>query len=118
VERLGAIDDFEHKVGIGLEEPLGLFAAAEVARDRIGAPLLARGLFLAYVDGAPDQPWAPKALLAALETSPDPGDRAWIRLRVEAYGDSPYVLAANGGSADRFAELEGELEDRLRELIR
>jgi tetratricopeptide (TPR) repeat protein len=118
MDRLAAIDDFERRIAVGLEEPLGLFAAAEVARDRIGAPLLARGLFLAYVDGAPDEPWSAKALLAALEMSPDAGDRAWIRLRVEAYPDSPYVLAANGGSAAGFAELEGELEDRLRELIR
>ena len=117
-ERLGAIDEFERRVGAGLEEPLGLFAAAEAARDLIGAPRLAHGLFLAYVDQAPDEPWSPKALLAALGTSPDPGDRAWIRQRLEAYTDSPYVLAANGGPAAGFAELEVELEDRLRELIR
>jgi hypothetical protein len=117
-ERLSAIDEFEARVGVGLEEPLGLFAAAEVARDRIGAPLLARGLFLAYVDQAPDEPWSPKALLAALDASTDEGDRAWIRLRLERYPDSPYVLAANGGRTAGFAELERELEVRLTELVR
>ncbi len=117
-EYLAAIDEFERTVAVGLEDPLGLFAAAEIARDRIGAPLLARGLYLAYVDGAPGQPWSPKALLAVLETSPDEGDREWIRLRLEAYRDSPYVLAAIGGTAAGFAELEGELDIRLRELMR
>ena len=61
---------------------------------------------------------AAKALLAALETSVEEGDRAWIRGRLEAYPESPYVLAAHGGSAAGFAELEEELEVRLRELTR
>ena len=69
-------------------------------------------------DQAPAQPWVPKALLAALETSVDEGDREWIRGRLEAYPDSPYVLAAHGGTAAGFAELEEELEVRLRELTR
>jgi hypothetical protein len=117
-QRLSAIDELQALVEVGLDEPLGWFAAAEVARDRLRAPLLARGLFLAYGDQAPREPWVPKALLAALETSPDEGDRAWIRGRLEAYPESPYVLAAHGGPAAGFAELEEELQMRLRELIR
>jgi tetratricopeptide (TPR) repeat protein len=117
-ERLSAIDELEILVGFGLDEPLGWFAAAEVARDRLAAPVLARGLFLAYGDQASSEPWAPKALLAALEATSDEGDRAWIRGRLEAYPDSPYVLAAHGGPAAGFAELEEELDVRLRELIR
>lgn len=117
-EWLSSIDELEILVGRGLDDPLGWFAAAEIARDRLGAPLLARGLFLAYGDQASSEPWAPKALLAALGASSDEGDRAWIRGRLEAYPDSPYVLAAHGGPAAGFAELEEELDVRLRELIR
>jgi len=117
-ERLSAIDELEILVGFGLDEPLGWFAAAEVARDRLAAPVLARGLFLAYGDQASSEPWAPKALLAALDATSDEGDRAWIRGRLEAYPDSPYVLAAHGGTAAGFAQLEEELDVRLRELIR
>ena len=117
-DRLSALDRLESFVAVGLEDPLGLFAAAELARDRLHAPRLARGLFLAYGDQAPSEPWAPKALLAALETSPEEGDRAWIRGRLEAYRDSPYVLAALGGSTAGFEDLEEELDVRLRELTR
>lgn len=116
--RLAAVDELEAFAGVGLDEPLGWFAAAEVARDRLGANYVARGLFLAYADGAPDDPWAPKALLAALEISPDAADRAWLRGRLEAHADSPYVLAAHGGSATGFEALEEELDLRLRALIR
>ncbi len=111
-----AVDDVERYASIGLDEPLGWFAAAEIARDRLGAKYVARGLFLAYADGAPEEPWAPKALLAALDVSPDEGDRAWLRGRLEAHRSSPYVLAAQGGAAAGFQDLEEELDVRLRAL--
>ncbi|KPJ84253.1 MAG: hypothetical protein AMS19_01245 [Gemmatimonas sp. SG8_23] len=116
--RLGAIDDLEGLVAVGLDDPLAWFAAGEVARDLLSAPLVARGLFLAYADQAPDDPWVPKALLAALDASPDEGDRAWMRGRLEAYSDSPYVRVAHGGGAAGFTQLEEELEVRLSELSR
>ncbi len=116
--RLTAIDDLERLVQVGLDEPLGWFAAAELARDRLAAGLVARGLFLAYADQAPEQPWVPKALLAALDASVDDADRRWILGRLEAYPDSPYVLAAHGGPTGAFADLEEELELRLGDLIR
>ncbi len=100
----------------GLDDPLGLFAAGELARDDLGAPVLARGLFLAYADGAPDAPWTPKALLAALDVSHDEADRSWIRGRLEARTSSPYVLAARGMPAPGLEELESDLERRLAEL--
>jgi predicted negative regulator of RcsB-dependent stress response len=115
-DRLDAIDALEALVETGLSDPLGWFAAAEVARDRLGADYVARGLFLAYADGAPDDPWAPKALLAALEASANEGDRAWLRGRLEAHAESPYVLAARGGPSAGFQELEEELELRLKDL--
>lgn len=115
-DRLASVERLERLVGVGLDEPLGLFAAGEVARDELMSPYVARGLFLAYADQAPGDPWAPKALLAALTASPDAGDRAWIRGRLEAYPASPYVLAALGGTAAGFDALEEELDVQLREL--
>lgn len=100
----------------GREDPLSLFAAGEVARDELGAPGLARGLFLAYADGVPEAPWVPKALLAALDVSGAEEDRAWIRGRLEGRAGSPYVLAARGSDAPGLHVLEEELSRRIREL--
>lgn len=116
VFQLEMVERMESLTGMGYVQPLGFFAAAEVARDQLGAQSVARGLFLAYAAAAPDDPWAPKALLAALDISPDEGDRAWLRGRLEANPNSPYVLAASGGSSAGYQELEEELDVRLRGL--
>ena len=58
----------------------------------------------------------PKSLLAALEVSKEEGDRAWLRGRLEGHRESPYVLAAHGGTSAGFGELEEELQLRLKEL--
>lgn len=113
---LTTIAQLDALTSLGFDDSLGWFAAAEVARERLGAKYLARGLFLAYADGAGEEPWAPKALLAALEASLEEGDRAWLRGRLEEYGGSPYVVAAHGGFAAGFEALEEELEMRLRQL--
>lgn len=115
-ELVDAVQLLDRFSGIGLDEPLGWFAAAEVARDRLDAPILARGLFLAYADTDPADPWAPKALLAALNVSADAEDQAWLRGRLEAHRNSPYVQAARGGSATGFEALEEELRVRLSEI--
>ncbi len=115
-ELLAGLDDLDRYSGTGFDDPLGWFAAAEVARDRLHAPVLARGLFLAYADTDPGDAWAPKALLAAIEVSESAGDRAWLQGRLEAYADSPYVLAARGGSAAGLEALEQELQVRLGEI--
>ena len=117
-ELLAALEELKRYADAGLDVPLGWFAAAEVARDRLGADYVARGLFLAYADAAGEDPWAAKALLAALALTETRGDRAWLRGRLEAHADSPYVLAALGGSAAGFDVLEEELGVRLRELTR
>jgi tetratricopeptide (TPR) repeat protein len=111
-----AIDALESYTDRGYERPLAWFAAAETARDRLGANSVAHGLFLAYADGAGEAPWAAKALLAALAVSPSEGDRAWLRGRLEAHARSPYVLAATGGATAGFEALEEELQVRLREI--
>lgn len=114
--RLRHVDDLEAYVEAGLEDPLAWYAAAEVARDDLAAPFLARGLFLAYADAAVDDPWVPKALLAALDVSREEGDRAWLRGRLEAYGGSPYVLAARGVPVTGLDELEATLDARLMDV--
>ncbi|NNL29867.1 MAG: hypothetical protein HKO77_02530, partial [Gemmatimonadetes bacterium] len=112
---LAQVDDYANA---GLDDPIGLFAAGEVARDRLGANHVARGLMLAYADGPHDEPWKAKALLAALELTELAGDRAWLLGRLEAFRDNPYVLAALGDAAAGFEALEEELEVRLDELAR
>jgi tetratricopeptide (TPR) repeat protein len=111
-----AIGEVDRLVDLGLDEPLAFFAAAEVARDELVAPMLARGFFLAFASAQPQQPWAAKALLAAIGVSPDEGDRAWLRGRLEVHRDSPYVLAARGDAAPGFEALEEDLALRLREV--
>lgn len=110
---LGRVTEMIALADRGIDEPLALFAAGEIARDELGALGLARGLFLAYADGVPRAPWSSKALLAALDVSGAEGDRAWIRGRLEARAESPYVLAARGESAPGLEALEGELARRL-----
>lgn len=115
-EMLGAVDRLERLADLGLEEPLAWFSAGEVARDDLGARLIARGFFLAYVDQAPAAPWAPKAILAAIAVTSDEEDRAWLQGRLEGHADSPYVLAAHGGVAAGYEALEEGLGVRLTEL--
>jgi hypothetical protein len=87
-----------------------------VARERLGAPVLARGLFLAYADTDPTDRWAPKAVLGALSVASNEVDRSWLRRRLEAHRDSPYVQAAFGRPASGFEDLEEELRVRLSEI--
>ena len=113
LDALGAFDDL---TDIGLTEPLGWFAGAEMARDDLGARSLARGLFLAYTAADPEGPWVPKALLAALAVASDDSDRTWLLGRLEAHAVSPYVLAAWGAPAPGLEALEEDLALRLREM--
>ena len=106
----------ESLTDLGYEQPLAFFAAAELARDRLGAEYVARGLFIAYAAAAPYEPWSQKALLAALNITPDPADRAWLKERLETNPNSPYVLAASGGPSAGYQQLEEELDLRLRAL--
>jgi tetratricopeptide (TPR) repeat protein len=110
------LEEVDRLVERGLADPLAWFAAGELARDRLAAPELARGLFLAYADQTPSDPWAPKALLAALDVTSDEGGRAWLRGRLEGRAESPYVLAARGEPAPGLEVLEEELARRLQEM--
>lgn len=90
--------------------PLALFAAAEMARDELGAPVFAARLFLAYADVAPQTVWAPKALLAALPLL-DQAAAAPLRQRLALVSGNPYADAALGRSPDERAFEDAE--DRL-----
>lgn len=87
------------KVGLMVEEatnraqPLSLFAAAEMARDSLRAPLLAKDLFLVYADRAEGASWEGKALLAAMQLSSDPAEEARLRTRLEGMSENVYVQA-------------------------
>jgi hypothetical protein len=90
-------------------QPLLLFAAAELARDRLYAPQLAGRLFLTYAEVAPQTVWTPKALLAAVDLVPADSAAA-IRARLESYADNPYVSAIGGtANAEAFAGAEERL---------
>jgi hypothetical protein len=82
---LDAIDALETLAFGGLDVPLAWFLGGELARDRLGSPRIARGLFLAYANSAEGEPWAPKALLAALQLTEAEPDRAELRARLERH---------------------------------
>ncbi len=98
-------------------QPLALFAAAEMARDELGAPGLARAIFIAYADLVPDAVWAPKALLAAAALAPDAGTDTVLAGRFESHGANVYVQAVNEApEPDAFADAEDRLARSLTAL--
>lgn len=86
---------------------LALFAAAELARDELRAPGLARTLFLEYSAREPGATWASKAVLAARALGADaPAGRT--------AGHDVYTAALNGGvDAAAFAAAEESLAREL-----
>lgn len=96
-------------------QPLALFAAAELARDRLGARTLARRLFVAAVDMAPQTSYAGKALLAALALQPPPAERSALEQRARSMGENFYLRVDAGEEAG-----EGEfqtVEERLDRVL-
>lgn len=97
-------------------QPLSLFAAAELARDELGAPGLARKLFLTYAELVPQATWTPKALLAASALSA-PAESEALAKRLESFPDNVYVAAVNGGGAEApYAAAEERLARSLAAL--
>jgi hypothetical protein len=99
-------------------ETLAFFAAAEVARDALAAPELARSFFLRYIAEDPDGPWTGKAMMAALATTPDARGDPALRRGLEARTWDPYVASVRTGTvgARRVERLEVELDQRLARL--
>jgi hypothetical protein len=98
----------------GGPDGVGLFAAAELARDALAAPALAWNLFIAFADVAPGSPWAGKAVLAAHAIRPD--DQT--RLRLDRMPGNVYVRAAYGHAvADELHLAEQRLARQLAGLL-
>ncbi|RMH12437.1 MAG: hypothetical protein D6701_13530, partial [Gemmatimonadetes bacterium] len=96
------------------EDPLAFFAAAEAAREQLGAEQLAASLFQAYADSDPETPWVGKALLAAHAASADPVQRAALARRIAGLVGNPYVRYARGDDVgNALAPLERVLDERL-----
>ena len=88
------------------------FARAERIRDSLGLRRYAAFEFAAMGRRFPTSPYTPKGLIAALADGHPAGDSLAAVLR-QRYGESPYVTAAAGRDAERYAALE----DSLRSLL-
>ena len=97
-------------------QPLALFAAAEVARDRLHAFTLARRLFSGYADVAGATPWATKAVLAALALDPPAPEATRLQARLAAASDV-YAVAARGSMPAGFEDTEQRLDQALQGLV-
>lgn len=92
-------------------QPLAFFTAAEIARDELAAPRLARQLFIAYAEVAPQAPWAGKALLAAVAIAPNDVESNALRDRLAALPPNPYTTLVRGESAvDAYESAEERLD--------
>lgn len=107
---LAVLLEFPAEVG----EPLALFAAAELARDELAAPLIARSLFISYADLVPSSVWAPKALLAAIALAPASEQADELRRRLHTHAGNAYLVAVSGGEPGRsYESAEDSLSNAL-----
>lgn len=74
----GLVEAYESR---GASAAEAAFRAAEIAGTHLGAPALARGLYLLYLESDPDSPWAAKAMLGALRASGHPPSPSWVEDR-------------------------------------
>jgi hypothetical protein len=90
------------------------FAAAELARETLGAPRLARRLYQAAALEPEGGDWRGKAALAALTLAADPESRWPAAELVQTLGD-PYVTSALNRylASDTVARLDAALQPRL-----
>jgi hypothetical protein len=94
------------------ESPGTGFRAAELARDSLGAPLLAGQLFLDLAAMDSSSLYAPKALVAALVLLPDCRDSIAAVLDTR-YRTSPYTRAFHGEASVAYAAAEDSLAREL-----
>ena len=119
-EAVRLIGYMEH-VGLFVEraattgDHLALFAGAELARDSLGSPHLARQLFTLYADRDRGSPWEAKALMAALELTGDEDGRRLLAARLNRLEDNIYVQASGRAEARPadYTLLEGRLGTSL-----
>ena len=90
------------------------FAAAEMARESLDAPILARNLFLRAAEAEAAGEWRGKAALAALSLSEPPDVRRPTAALVAGL-DDPYVEAARNRylPSDTLTLLDAALQPRL-----
>ncbi|MDT8341108.1 MAG: tetratricopeptide repeat protein [Longimicrobiales bacterium] len=90
------------------------FAAAELARDRLGARELARALFRQAARDTTGGPWRGKAALAAAALGDDTAAGEEVRLEL-LRGRDPYLARARNRylPSDTLARLDGLLNARL-----
>jgi hypothetical protein len=105
---------------------------AELAGTELESPAVARGLYLKYLELAPDSPWTAKAIYGALAYSDyrpgewveDSGEATDTQLlaRLESLPvEDPYRQAITGTGRDSWADsayvlAEANLEDRITEI--
>jgi hypothetical protein len=106
VERVRAVADSTDVAAP--QGDLRVFLAAEVARDSLGAPALAAALFRRIVEGSPNSPYAPKAVIAGQQLDSTWADTARTLL-AERYAASPYVALLRGEDAPGYEPLEDSL---------
>ena len=96
-------------------DPTGaaLFLAAEVARDSLQAPYVARELLYRLASTRPGSLFAPRALLAASNLWPDSADAFYQRIRTQ-YAQSPYSILLQGGDPS-YVPAYGQAERLLRD---
>jgi tetratricopeptide (TPR) repeat protein len=113
VTRLGATVGGIHGAGTSVtwETPRGdlrLFLAAEAARDSLGAPVLAEGLFRRILEDYPNSSYAAKVVLAVQQLDSTWADSARGLLEGR-YLDSPYLAVIRGESSEEYRQLEDSL---------
>jgi len=117
-ELLFQVEELRRLVELASSEPLALFAAAEIARDEIGAKSLALGMFRRYLEIAGEGDWTGKAALAAMDLTPK-GDPAGGDLLgwMERHPQDPYLRASmDSDGGHRVAALEVRLKEKLNRL--
>jgi outer membrane protein assembly factor BamD (BamD/ComL family) len=90
------------------EGDMHLFLAAEFSRDSLLAPRLSVSLFRRMLDGWPDSPYAPKAVLALRQLQPSDSALDWDALS-QRYAGSPYLAVLRGEDPPGYRALEDSL---------
>jgi len=86
---------FRLLAGRGVTESASLYLAAEIARDSLRAPRLARTLFLRIARDAPSSPLVPNAWYAAALLEPDSA-AVWQRRVLVDFGNSAVAARLRG----------------------
>ena len=95
---------------------LEMFLLAEAARDTLEAAPLARSFFHRIPRTWPRSPYAPKAMLALADLTPDSA-AFYHQFLVTVYPDSPYLTFIGGLATGEFVALEDSLRSFARSRV-